>query len=212
MYLKITNVMESHHGLQYHDGLNIDIVPFARDGSCCAGGIYFTTPEYIGSFIHMGIWVREVTIPSDADMVMDPGEDKWRASKVILGPRKELWNVETLKWLVKNGTDIHGINGYALRFACSIGALEVVEYLVENGSDIHALDDAALRSSCKHLNVIKYLVGKGANIHAGCEGTLRGCFFEGNFEAVKLLIEHGADKWTACIGQQLDRIKDKLCT
>jgi hypothetical protein len=175
--------------------LNIDPVPFEREGSCCSGGIYFTTPEFIGYFIYMGIWVREVTIPSDAEMVMDPQGDKWRASKVILGPRKELWNVDTLKWLVKNGADIHGMNGYVLRFACRIGVLEVVEYLVENGADIHALDDVALRISCKHLNVIKYLVGKGADIHAGYDGTLRGCFFEGNLEAVKWLLENGANKW-----------------
>jgi hypothetical protein len=97
MYLKITNAEENHHGLKYHDGLNIDPVPFSKDGSCVPGGIYFTTPEYIFDFLDMGVYVREVTIPEDAEMVRDPDGNKWRASKVILGPRRDIWSVGT--WL-----------------------------------------------------------------------------------------------------------------
>jgi hypothetical protein len=40
MYLKVTNSAENHNGLQYMDGLNVDPVPFAKEGSCCAGGGY----------------------------------------------------------------------------------------------------------------------------------------------------------------------------
>ena len=87
-YLKITNAKENHHGLQYHDGLVEDIVPFDEKGSCCSGGIYFTTPEYICKYLNFGVNVREVTVPDDAQMVKDPDEDKWRASAVILGPKK----------------------------------------------------------------------------------------------------------------------------
>jgi hypothetical protein len=50
-------------------------------------GIYFTTPEFICRFLGYGIYIREVTIPEDAEMVEDPTGDKCRASAVILGER-----------------------------------------------------------------------------------------------------------------------------
>jgi hypothetical protein len=90
MYLKITNEAENHNGLQYHDGLVEDILPFEPEGSCVAGGIYFTTPEYICKFLEYGVWVREVTVPEDAQIVQDPEGDKWRADKVVLSSRRDL--------------------------------------------------------------------------------------------------------------------------
>ncbi len=106
MYFKITNQTENHHGIQYHDGLIIDHIPFRKEGSCCPGGIYFTTPEYICEFLYIGYYIREVTIPEDAEMVQDPEGDKWRASKVILGPRKDLRETETWDWMIENGVDV----------------------------------------------------------------------------------------------------------
>ena len=38
---KFTNKDEYHHGLPYHDGVNIDIVPFNPSGECSSGGMYF---------------------------------------------------------------------------------------------------------------------------------------------------------------------------
>jgi len=94
-YLKITNAEENHYGLQYHDGLVEDIVPFSTEGSCCRGGIYFTTPEYICNFLKYGVNVREVTVPEGALMVKDPLGGKYRASAVILEPKRNLSEVGT---------------------------------------------------------------------------------------------------------------------
>jgi len=33
-YYKFTNKKEKHNGLQYHDGLNIDVLPFNPKGDC----------------------------------------------------------------------------------------------------------------------------------------------------------------------------------
>jgi hypothetical protein len=194
MYLKITNAAENHHGLQYHDGLNIDPVPFAREGTCCRGGIYFTTPEYICKFLYVGIYVREVTIPEDAEIVQDPQVDKWRASKVILGVRKELGNIDTWKWLVENGANIHADNDYALGCASSNGHLEVVKYLIDNGANIHGNDDASLRcaSSNGHLEVVKFLLENGADIHANDDYSLNYASYNGHLEVVEYLAKHGA--------------------
>jgi hypothetical protein len=195
MYLKITNKAELHNRLQYHDGLVEDIVPFEPKGSCVSGGIYFTTPEYICGFIDYGVWIREVTIPEDAQMVRDPSGDKWRASKVVLSPRRDLGEVETWKWLVEIGVDIHSYDEYALRYAVECGHLEVVKYLVKYGANIHACDDLAFRNAAcyGHLEVVKYLIDNGANIHADDDGALRYAAENGYLEVVKFLLEHGAN-------------------
>jgi hypothetical protein len=200
MYLKITNAEENHYGLQYHDGLNVDPVPFDKEGSCCPGGIYFTTPEYICNFLQMGCYIREVMVPEDAEMVKDPGGNKWRSPKVMLGPRKELWNVDTWKWLLEIIIDT-GINEVssksldtALRWSSYDGYLEVVKYLVENGADIHANNGYALKYASQHgyLEVVKFLVENGADIHVGNDCALR-CASFGRLDIVKYLVEHGAD-------------------
>jgi hypothetical protein len=46
----------------------------------------------------MGIWIREVTIPEDAEMVQDPDGNKWRASKVILSERRSLSDMLEMIW------------------------------------------------------------------------------------------------------------------
>jgi hypothetical protein len=166
MYLKITNKNENHNGLQYHTGLVADIIPFKKEGSCVAGGIYYTTPEFICNFLNYGPWLREVTIPEDAEFVQDPSGDKWRSNKVILGERKDLSKVETWKYLVEEcHADIHFENEYALRYASYNGLLEVVKYLVEEcHADIHANAEFVVRNG--RLEVIQYLVAEcGADIH-----------------------------------------------
>ena len=194
MYIKITNAKEYHHGLQYQDGLNIDPVPFAKEGSCVPGGIYFTTPEFISYFIDMGIYIREVTIPEDAEMVKDPKGNKWRASKVILGPRKDLSELETWKWLVENGSNIHACGDYALRYTSMQGYIEVVKWIVENGADIHACADEALRfaSLNGHIEVVKYLIENDADIHACNDEALRLSAIHERLEVTKYLVENGA--------------------
>ena len=195
MYLKITNFEENHHGLQYHDGLNIDPVPFRQVGSCCPGGIYFTTQKYICKFIGIGVYVREVTIPEDAEMRMDPSGGKWRASAVILGERRDLGEAGTWKWLVENGVDIHTDDDYALKYAAEYGHLELVKCLVGLGANINSQDGFALRyaSDNGHLGVVKYLIEAGADIHAGVDGALRVASANGHLEVIKCLIEAGAD-------------------
>jgi len=100
-YYKITNEQENHHGFQYVDGLNILKEQFEVDPriSCCAGGLYFTTKEYIHNFYGFGCWVREVFLPTDNPnfvYVKDPSGDKWRANMIILGEKYPL-NFETIK-------------------------------------------------------------------------------------------------------------------
>jgi ankyrin repeat protein len=39
-------------------------------------------------------------------------------------------NLESLKYLVENGADIHAKTNYAIRFSAKNGHLEIVKYLV----------------------------------------------------------------------------------
>ena len=167
-FYKITNEQELHNGLQYKTGLNIDPIPFNPNGSCLKGGIYYTTAEHILEFLDYGPWIREVTIPVDAQTYKDPKGDKWKSDKVILGDRRKWCTVAVMKELIKEGADIGAEDQYSIVFSSSSGNLEVVKYLVENGANIHVSNDMSFRSAARngHLSVVKYLVENGANVHS----------------------------------------------
>lgn len=92
IYYKITNKNEIHYGLRYHNGLVID--PWEFDSNpkhtCIKGGIYFTTKEYLHRFFRYGPWIRPVTIPKDAQVVLDPEGDKYRSNRLFFHPRKSM--------------------------------------------------------------------------------------------------------------------------
>ena len=90
VYYKITNENEIHHGLKYHNGLVIDHKKFDDDPkhSCVKGGIYFTTKEYLPKFFAYGMWIRPVTIPHNAKVILDPNGNKYRTDRLFFYPRK----------------------------------------------------------------------------------------------------------------------------
>jgi len=203
-YYKITNESENHNNLQYQDGLVEDILPFNPKGSCCPGGIYFSDEKNILDFLDYGVFIREVTIPNDTQMVKNPEGNKmvknpegnkWRASKVFLHPRKDLREGSTWKFLIESGIDIHAGDDDALRLASSNGYLEVVKVLLEAGANVHAKDDQALRKASKngYLEVVKVFIEAGANVHAQDDYALRLASFYGHLELVKVLLEAGAN-------------------
>ena len=154
MYFKITNSAENHNGFQYFDGLNVLKEKFNNDPnqSCCPGGLYFTDGENIFKFLNYGIYLREVTLPienPDFKKIKDPEGDKWRANMIILEKRYALSDIDTFKYLVENGANIHAGNDCALKWSAIEGHLNVVQFLVEKGADIHADNDYALKCSAK---------------------------------------------------------------
>ena len=158
-FYKITNENETHNGMTYKDGLNVDILPFNPDGDCESGGIYFASEDIL-AFLNYGPWIREVTIPDGVPIYENPGSPKkYKAHEVILGPRRKWGNIEVFKELVEQGANIHADNDYAIRLASCNGHLEIVKFLVENGANIHANDNSAIHcaSSNGHLDVVEYL-------------------------------------------------------
>ena len=89
VYYKLTNETENHHGLQYHTGRVVDIIPFNdnQEKSCVPGGIYFTDKDHILEFGGYGPWVRPLTIPEGVEVILDPDGNKFRAHEVEMQER-----------------------------------------------------------------------------------------------------------------------------
>ena len=220
-YYKITNKDENHYGFQYKDGLNVLIEPFNDDpyDSCCAGGLYFTDIEHVPGFADYGCYLREVFLPKDDPdfkMVKDMSGGKWRANKLILGQRYNLWEVATLELLRERGTNSEYFK-YLFLDACENEYYEVVKYFVENklidpNTDIYKY---ALHYACEdgHYEIIKFLVEKiKIPIHK-YESSLYIASAEGHYNIVQLLVENGVctnNKMTlnkACLNGHFDIVK-----
>lgn len=202
VFYKITNKKENHHGFQYCDGLNILTESFNDDqyASCCEGGFYFTDIEHILEYVSYGCYIREITLPLSDPVfkiikVKDRQRNEWRANKIILGKKHDLWTIETFKMIFekKNGNDTPPPE--ALRMASELGHTEIVKILVENGADVHAYNGGPLRwaSRSGHLEIVKYLVEKGAHVNAYYSMAFQWAAELGHIETVKYLIEKGAN-------------------
>ena len=194
-FYKILNSNERHNGLQFKTGLNVDPIPFQKEGSCVRGGIYFSKKDIL-AFLDYGPWLRKVTIPTDTEMVLDPEKEpeKWRASKVILGKREKI-TIKVIERLIQEGAEVHACEDKAFRWASINGHLEIVKLLLEHGVDVHACEDEAFRwtSENGHIKVVKLLLEHGADVHASKDEAFRWASRNGHLEVVKLLLEHGAD-------------------
>ena len=84
--------------------------------------------------------MREITLPkNDKELKTKKiGKNKWISNKIILGKRYNLDKIETWKYLVEFGANIHANDDSAIQWASGHGHLEIVRYLVENGANIHA--------------------------------------------------------------------------
>jgi len=135
MYFKITNQEECHNGYQYHTGLNILDRPFEKEGSCVKGGLYFTTLEYLDQFYDYGVWIREIQIPEDAEVVIDPTRNKWRSNQIILGNKYPLFDIKIIK---KFNLEI---NKSYINLAFAHGHVEILEWWLK------ARDESKLKDS-----------------------------------------------------------------
>ena len=98
-------------------------------------------------------------------------------------------HLEVVKYLIKNGANVHAMNDKALICASNNGHLEIVKYLIKNGANVHADNDYALRyaSNNGHLEIVKYLIKNGANVHAMNDLSLGWASKNGYLEIVKYL-------------------------
>jgi len=197
LYFKITNLEENHRGFQYNDGLNVLKEEFNNSSaSCVAGGLYFTDIDHIFEFLEFGIYLREVTLPTnDPDFkIVKDDNNKWRTNKIILRKRRNLIDVSTFEYLINQGADIHTKNDYAVRWASKNGHLDVVQFLISKGAYIYAKNNYAVRLASEngHLKVVQLLISMGADIHAENDYAIRLASSKEHFKVVQFLILNGA--------------------
>jgi hypothetical protein len=143
-YFKITSKDENHKGYQYKDGLNILDKKFEPDGSCVAGGLYFTDKHSLCEYYDYGVWIREVFVPHNAQVVEDVVKyvvndefgdfkypRKWRADKLVFGEKYKLYSLDTLKkfpWL--NNDEFYSMK--LLNSLAAEGNVKSLEELLKN--------------------------------------------------------------------------------
>ena len=83
MFVKLVSSNMINREFQLKEGLNVDTVPFALEGNCVAGGLYYSKAHDIGHWLSLGYTrLCTVTVPEDAQTVELPY--KYRSDKIIL--------------------------------------------------------------------------------------------------------------------------------
>jgi len=196
-FFKILNDDECHHGMHYKTGLNVDVLPFNPQGTCTSGGIYFSDEKHICEFLNYGPWIREVTFPNDEDLQIykDPSGSKWKANKILLGPRMSLKKASTWRTLLDCGVDPTADDNYAIRVASERGHVEVLKILLSDKRvDPTAGDNRAIlwASENGHVEVVKILLSdKRVDPTAGDNRAILWASENGHVEVVKLLKKAG---------------------
>ena len=199
IFFGITNEKEFYlNNFQYKDGLNILKKDFDnRDQFFWAGGFDIAVIKNIFKCLGSdSFYLRKIKIPfDDPNLKIINTGDKWQSNMIILEERFELSNIETFKFLIVNGADVHVDDDHPFVWAASYGYLDIVKYLVEKGANIHARNDTALRYSAANglLDIVRFLVANGANIHANDDKALKQSAFNGHLHVFKFLVENGAN-------------------
>lgn len=108
-FVKLTNSTETHCGLKYQDGYNVDRLGFDHTEYCSQGGMYFVQEKDAGKWIRYNVmdikddsglrqyvqremmYVRKVTIPDNAQICIEEG--KFKTDKFILSQREEIGRI-----------------------------------------------------------------------------------------------------------------------
>jgi hypothetical protein len=102
-FFKVTNDTEYHRGFQWHDGWNRDTKEFNPYIDCGPGGLYFTDIVNLERFIEGGTrWVRVVhpDLEKNEFARIKDTPIKWKSHAVFAEERKNLWVLETWKFLL----------------------------------------------------------------------------------------------------------------
>ncbi len=167
---------------------------FDSSPTCGPGGLYFFCElNYIFRWLYYGNTVCELIIPAGAQVVAVG--DKFKSDSIYIEQKLDLDKIETFKYLISKGLDIHIDNDIPLRYASRNGYLDIVKFLVENGANINANNDYALGCASRngYLDIVKFLVENGANVRASDDYALRYASENGHLSIVKLLVKNGAN-------------------
>jgi hypothetical protein len=187
-YYKILNEEETHRGVKYKCGLNIDPKEFIPYGDCEPGGIYFSREDIL-AFLHYGPWIRKVTIPKNAQVYTNPGTPrKWKADRVILGPKTHI-TINIIKKLIEEGANVNADNAFILKIFAEEGKLSAVKMLLDFGINPKLNPTAFVRAAeLGYYDIVKLLLQNGANPNSSGGLALKKAAANCHLKITKLLI------------------------
>ncbi len=158
-YFKITDKSNTHNGFVYKTGLNIDTMPFSETGSCCPGGLYFTTKDNIHDFYDYGHDLRKVDLPTHrSDFKMVPDGKKFRANMIILSEPYSLVDPYTYELF---DLDIR-LNDQFVNLASELGRIDLLNWCKKTGFRLKYSADAMNSASANgHTNVLDWWKNSG---------------------------------------------------
>lgn len=163
-YYKITNEEECHYGMQYHDGLNVDILPFNPSGDCETGGLYFASEDIL-HFLDYGPWIREVTLPEGEEVYQNPVINdcptKFKAHRIILGARRRWDDIEVFKGLVKEGATLKNFDSRCrdiIQILSVTNNVEILKFVLEDGRCDPSNYTIQMASYEGYIEIIKLLM------------------------------------------------------
>lgn len=108
----------------------------------------------------------------------------------------KLGDLENVKRLVENGSDIHEKGDIAIVIASSYGDLEMVKFLISKGINSQAYSDSAFIYACTrgYLEVAEYIYSNSwVDVHADDDAAFRHASSFGHVEVIKFLACKGAN-------------------
>ncbi|KAK1252130.1 hypothetical protein MKX08_003317 [Trichoderma sp. CBMAI-0020] len=169
------------------------------------GGKYATVLQAACVNPDVDVELLRLLLQHGADITAEGGLYGTILAAACSNPRMDL---ESVHLLLDSGVDVNaegGLYGTALIAACSRGHVELVKLLISRGADVNAKSprgQTALMKACSQLSreatkpLVEVLLKGGADVNAndqdGQTPLTRACQC-GDFDLVKLLIDHGAD-------------------
>ena len=125
------NEQECSNGLHFSDKDNI--LKFLDYGTLicqeCSNELYFSDKDNILKFLDCGTLICRVKIPKGVKVY--DFKYKSKSNSIIIEEPMDIRKVETWKWSVQEGINIHADDECALRWASKNGHLDVVKFLTQ---------------------------------------------------------------------------------
>lgn len=200
-FYKVTNIDETHYGLTYKTGLNVDTKNFTTDG--CKNGLYFTDKANLLNWIDkklggnnkVATFLREVVILDDSIVLIENAKmGKYKTNKFILKEAcnifdSDVWNdidlcIAAIKknkkylQLIKNNSDEYYLKLEKLGFQeCNVSYYKnkpfetKLNFLQKNPTKFNELEDYTEEMCDAAVKIL------GSNIQYVNDQTEKQCWF-----------------------------------
>ena len=184
-----------HEDGVFHEGICKDPASNGLFGAWNKSGLEFTTIDRLLFDWKDGYGIYEVTIPNLTDVCLSANYGSFKAKRIILGQRRELYDADTIAWLKQ-----HGINMDSFTVQVVInGQVESLKKLLQIGVDASLADDdgnSLLHHAMdrSHLSAVKCLIEAGADLEAKNKfGSTPLHYAVHWIDGVNLLLKHGVE-------------------